>query len=165
LPFGKDARFLNKGVASWIAGGWQVSGLASLETGTPLFFSASGSQLNAPNTRQMPNQTGPFQKLHGIGTHSLWFDTSAFAPQAGAVLGNVGQNVYSGPGSVTFDAAAFRTFPVHEQVALQFRMDAFNALNHPTFNNPDTNLNDSNFGKVTGSGGGRALQLAATLRF
>jgi hypothetical protein len=165
LPFGKDARFLNKGVASWIAGGWQVSGLASLETGTPLFFSASGSQLNAPNTRQMPNQTGPFQKLHGIGTHSLWFDTSAFAPQAGAVLGNVGKNVYSGPGSVTFDAAAFRTFPVHEQVALQFRMDAFNALNHPTFNNPDTNLNDSNFGKVTGSGGGRALQLAATLRF
>jgi len=38
-------------------------------------------------------------------------------------------------------------------------------LNHPVFSNPDTSLTDSNFGKVTGAGASRALQLAATLSF
>lgn len=165
LPFGKGKRFLNQGVGSWILGGWQASGLVSLETGTPLYFSASGSQLNTPNTRQMPNQTGPFRKLYGIGTHNPWFDTSSFSQPVGAVLGNVGKNVYSGPGSVTFDAAASRMFPIYDRVSIKFRVDAFNVMNHPTFNNPDVSLTDSNFGKVTGSGGGRALQLAATLSF
>src|SRR6185437_1341337 len=144
------------GVGSWVLGGWQASGLISLETGTPLFFTASGSQLNAPNTSQVPNQVGPFRKLHGIGTNNPWFDTSSFVQPVGPFLGNMGKNVYSGPGSLTFDAAAFRTFPIRDQLSLQFRVDAFNVLNHAAFNNPDTTLTDSNFGKVTGSGGGRS---------
>ena len=103
--------------------------------------------------------------MKGIGTNSLWFDTTKFSQPSGAVLGNIGKNVYSGPGSVTFDAAVSRMFPIHASVNLQFRVDAFNVLNHPVFSNPDTNLTDSNFGKVTGSGGSRALQFAATLSF
>jgi hypothetical protein len=165
LPFGKGKRFLNQGVGSWILGGWQASGIVSLQTGSPLYFSASGSQLNTPNTRQMPNQTGPFRKLYGIGTNNAWFDTSSFTQPVGAVPGNVGKNVYSGPGSVTFDAAASRMFPIYDRVSLKFRMDAFNVMNHPSFNNPDVTLTDSNFGTVTGAGGSRALQLAATLSF
>lgn len=166
LPFGKNKMFLHNGIVADVVGGWQVGGLAFLQTGTPLFFTASNSQLNAPNSTQVPNQVGPFSKLKGIGTNNLWFDKTAFVQPSGAVLGNVGKNVYSGPGSVSFDASAMRTFPVHEQVALQFRLDAFNVLNHPIFNNPSTSLTDSNFGKVTGTAnGGRALQLAATLSF
>lgn len=165
LPFGPNQRFLQHGVAGRIVGGWQVSGLGSLQSGSPLFFSASGSQLNAPGTSQVTNQVKPFQRLYGIGTGSPWFDTTAFTQPVGAVLGNTGKNVYAGPGSITFDAAAFRTFAFRERVRLQLRADAFNALNHPSFNNPDTSLTDANFGKITGSGGGRALQLAATLSF
>ncbi len=165
LPFGKGSTFLNHGIVGVLAGGWQVSGLAFLQTGAPLFFSASGSQLNAPGTTQVPNQTGPFVKLKGIGTNSHWFDTSKFSQPAGPALGNMGKNLYRGPGTVTFDAAAFRTFPIHESVNLQFRVDAFDVLNHPVFSNPDTSLTDSNFGKVTGAGASRALQLAATLSF
>jgi hypothetical protein len=165
LPFGKGAAFLQHGIGDALAGGWQVSGLAFFQTGTPLFFTASGSQLNAPGTTQVPNQTGPFVKLKGIGTNSLWFDTTKFSQPAGPVLGNMGKNVYSGPRSVTFDAAVSRVFPIHASVNLQFRVDAFNVLNHPVFSNPDTNLTDSNFGKVTGAGASRALQFAATLSF
>lgn len=165
LPFGRGTTFLQHGITGMLAGGWQVSGLAYLQTGTPLFFTASGSQLNAPGTTQVPNQNGPFVKLKGIGTKNLWFDTSKFSQPSGPVLGNVGKNVYSGPGSVTFDAAAFRTFRIHESINLQFRVDAFNVLNHPVFNNPDTNLTDSNFGKITSAGSARTLQLAGTLNF
>jgi len=44
-------------------------------------------------------------------------------------------------------------------------VDAFNAFNHPTFNNPDTTYTDVNFGSVTSAGQGRSLQLAATVTF
>lgn len=165
LPFGEGERFLNQGWAGRIAGGWQVSGLASLQTGTPLFLTASGSQLNAPGTTQVPNQIAPFRKLKGIGRAHPWFDPSAFVQPVGAVLGNVGKNAFTGPGSVTFDSAAFRTFPIRERLSLRFRIDAFNTLNHPTFNNPGTSLTSSDFGDVTGSGSGRALQLSAKLSF
>ncbi len=165
LPFGKGSTFLQHGIAGVLAGGWQASGLVFFQTGTPLFFTASGSQLNAPGTTQVPNQNGPFVKLKGIGTHSSWFDTSKFSQPSGPALGNMGKNVYAGPGSATFDAAMSRTFRLYKSVNLQFRVDAFDVLNHPVFNNPDTNLTDSNFGKVTGAGASRALQLSATLNF
>lgn len=165
LPFGHGRAFMKSGWGARIAGGWQVSGIASMETGTPLFFSASGSQLNAPGTTQVPNETAPFHKLKGIGTNSAWFDSSSFSQPVGPVLGNMGKNVYSGPGTVTFDSSASRTFSFTKRFRLQFRADAFNVLNHPAFSNPDATLTDSNFGKVTGSGGGRSMQLSAKLLF
>lgn len=166
LPFGKNKPFLADGWAGQLAGGWQLGGLLDVQTGTPLFLKASGSQLNAPGTTQVPNQVKPFKKLRGIGTHALWFDPTSFAQPMGAVLGNMGKNVFSGPGTITFDASASRKFQIRESLALKLRMDAFNALNHPTFNNPDTSFTDSSFGKVTGAAGSaRTLQFAGTLNF
>lgn len=165
LPFGAGRRYLQHGVAGYIAGGWEVSAVAHLETGTPLHFTDSGSSLNTPGTAQVPDQIAPFHVLHGIGTSKYWFDPSSFATHPGTTLGNMGRYSYTGPGAATFDAAMFRTFKLYESSELQFRADAFNALNHPTFNNPSTSHTDSNFGRVTGAGGGRALQLAATLKF
>ena len=165
LPFGQRQRYLKSGPLGWIAGGWQAGAISYIETGTPLTFTASSSQLNAPGTTQVANQVGPFRKLKGIGTNNLWFDTSSFVQPSGPVLGNMGQHVFSGPGSFTFDGDLMRNFPIHEQMTLQLRADAFNAFNHPSFNNPSTSLTSSSYGHVTGSGGGRALQLAATLRF
>jgi hypothetical protein len=68
---------------------------------------------------------------------------------------------------VTFDAALFRSIPLHEAVALQLRADAFNALNHPTFANPGVSLTSPTFGEVTGTAGSnpRVLQFAATVSF
>lgn len=164
LPFGPRQAYLQHGLAAWLAGGWQVSGISFIESGTPLHLTASGSQLNAPGNTQVPNQVKPFRKLKQIGS-GPWFDTSAFVTPTGPVLGNVARYAWSGPGSFSFDGTLMRNIPIHEQVTLQLRADAFNAFNHPTFNNPNTSLTSSDYGKVTTSGGGRALQLAATLRF
>lgn len=165
LPFGPGRRLLRRGAAGAIAGGWQISGLLSMRTGSPLFFSASGSQLDAPGTTQVPNEIKPFHKLHGIGTHHAWFDTSAFVQPEGAVLGNVGKNVYSGPGNFSLDLSAARSFRFTRSTSFEFRADAFNALNHPVFSNPDTSLTDADFGDITGSGPGRSMQLSGTFSF
>ena len=164
VPFGKGKPYLQNGVAGWLAGGWEIGALSYIQSGTPLHLTASGSQLNAPGNTQVPNQVKPFRRLKGIGD-SPWFDTTAFVTPTGPVLGNVARYAWSGPGSVTFDGMLARSFPIHEQTSLKLRMDAFNAFNHPTFNNPSTSLTSSDYGHVTGSGGGRALQLAATLTF
>jgi hypothetical protein len=137
-----------------------------------MLFLASSSQLNAPNNDQVPNQIAPFRRLKAVGTTQDWFNTSAFVQPAGAAFGNMGQNVYSGPGLVAFDASLQKDFPIHENIGLTMRLQGFNALNHPIFANPNTTLTSTSFGQVTstlGSGGtsigSRAMQVAATLHF
>ena len=62
-----------------------------------------------------------------------------------------------------------RTIPLTERVAVQLRADAFNALNHPTFANPNTDSTSQSFGQVTNTAtagqGQRQLQFAGTLTF
>ncbi len=175
LPFGKNKSMFNDGWMSRVAGGWELSGILHIQTGTPLTFTASANQLNAPGNTQVANEVKPFRKLYGIGTSKNWFDTTAFTQPVGPVFGNTGQNIYSGPGLFTLDASAFRSFPIRGSVVLQFRMDAFDVLNHPVFSNPNTSLTSPSFGKITSTlgtytvngtpGQPRALQFAGILSF
>lgn len=166
LPFGVDSPLFNSGWASKIASGWQLGTILYLQSGTPLFFTASGSQLNAPGTSQVPNEIKPFTRLYGVGTQTHWFDPTSFVQPVGPVLGNMGKNVFGGPGQFSFNASAFRSFHIKGSASLQLRVDAFNVLNHPNFANPSTDLTSTNFGEVTGTNGpARTLQFAGTLTF
>jgi len=174
FPFGPGRAFLQNGWVSKAAGGWKIAGIVHVQTGTPLTFLADANQLNAPGSSQLADQVAPFKKLYGIGTGHPWFDTSSFTQPVGPVLGNSGVNIYSGPGLFTFDSSLFRTIPIRESVALELRMDAFNALNHPVFGNPTTSLTSASYGYVTGTAGTgvngtagapRALQFAGTIIF
>jgi TonB dependent receptor len=167
LPFVKNKPWLQQGIGSALLGGWQASSVMSADTGTPLFLTASANSLNAPGNTQVPNQVKPFRKLGSIGTAKPWFDTTAFVQPTTAAYGNTPKNGFYGPGLVTLDGSLFRTFPIHEALAVQLRADAFNALNHPTFANPGVSLTSTSFGEVTGTAGSnaRVLQFAATLSF
>ena len=165
LPFGNGKPLLKSGAGKWIAGGWQVSTILTLMTGTPLVFSGGGA-LNAPGNSQVPNLNGPFRILHGIGLGNPWFDTSVFSKGLDGVLGTAPRIAFSGPGLFNLDASLFRRFSVKERVGLEFRAEAFSVTNTPQFSNPNTNRNSSNFGLVTGTNGGnRSVQLGAKLTF
>ncbi len=167
LPFGHNKRYLQSGAAGSVLGGWQYSGVVQADTGTPLFITASASQLNAPGNMQVPNLVKPFRKIYSIGAGRQWFDPTSFAAPTGAVLGNLGKNVYSGPGYVTFDSTLSRTIPLRERYSVQLRADAFNTLNHPTFSNPTVDSTSTSFGQVlsTANSSQRTMQFAATLNF
>jgi hypothetical protein len=62
-----------------------------------------------------------------------------------------------------WDIGAGKMIALHESMALQFRADAFNAFNHAQFLNPDSNMADTNFGKITTVGPSREFQLALKL--
>jgi hypothetical protein len=52
-----------------------------------------------------------------------------------------------------------------ESKRLQFRIEMFNALNHPNFFAPDTNLGDSSFGKIAQAYPSRDVQAAMKFYF
>ena len=114
LPIGRAKVVLQNSPAAAILCGWQLSGVLAADTGTPLFITASTSQLYAPGSTQVPNRIKPFHRLHGIGTAQHWFGTTSFVAPTGGVLMNLGKNVYSGPGFVTFGSAFARTVPIRE---------------------------------------------------
>jgi hypothetical protein len=175
MPFGPGKRWLNSGAASNILGGWQISGVLMIESGTPMTITANGGSLAAPGNTQTADQVAPVQILHGINVGNPWFSPSSFAQPVGAVFGNSGRNVLSGPGFFNLNLSLFKDIRIRESYNLQLRAETFNFTNTPMFANPSTSITSQTFGVVTstvasgtgvnGIGGGRVLQLGARITF
>jgi hypothetical protein len=85
------------------------------------------------------------------------------------------RNVLRGPGLTNLDIALAKTTSITERVKLEFRVEFFNALNHPEFAQPTVadgaaNINSPTFGQITTTGTFRGAaprvgQLAARLTF
>ena len=80
-----------------------------------------------------------------------WFNTAAFARPADYTYGNSGTWVIRGPGAFDLSAFALKEVRVLEKATLQFRVEAFNAANHPNFNPPDRTwtATSTTFGQIT----------------
>lgn len=166
LPFGPRHRFLQSGVGRWILGDWQLNGIFSLYSGTPLGFSYSATTLNAPGNGNRPDVSGPIRILGTIGKGEQYFDTSVFSAPLPATFGNIGRNIMSGPGVANIDMGIFRKFPLSERVTGEFRMESFNFTNTPHFGNPSGSFGSSSFGQVTGAAADqRTFQFALKLTF
>ncbi len=153
LPFGKGKRWMQSGIANIIIGGWQTSGVLSLESGSPFSITASANSLNAPGNTQPANINGSFKKLKGIGKGSPWFDTSVFSQPTTAALGNTGLNSFVGPGLFGWDASMGKHIPITERVNMEFRAEAFSLTNTPQFGNPSSSMTNGDFGQINGSNG------------
>jgi hypothetical protein len=63
--------------------------------------------------------------------------------------GDLGRNALRGFGTLQWDLAVHRDFKLRESLALQFRAEMFNILNHPNFGPPVSNISDPQFGHST----------------
>ncbi len=169
LPFGKGKKMLTSGPMAWIAGGWQVNGILTLQTGTPFNMGVPGGIINAPGNANDPNLIGAYSAPKGVGTHTQWFDRNAFAQPAAGTFGNIGRNVFNGPGLFNIDASLFRRINITERWKAELRMESFNLTNSPKFNNPNGDITSPNFGRVTGAQGApngpREIQLGLKIIF
>jgi hypothetical protein len=165
LPFGKGKAYLQEGPAAWILGGWQLNGILTLMSGGAINFSSTAPN-NAPGNAQTPNAIGEFSVIGGVND-SPWFDIRAFAAPAANTFGNVGRNAASGPNFYNLDASLFRTVSFNERWSMELRVETFALPNAPRWqlNNPNTNVNDANFGLIRGAGGNRSVQLGAKIMF
>jgi hypothetical protein len=136
--FGPGQRFVQTGAASKILGGWQLSGLVTSVSQTPVSFSASGSSLDMPGDSQRPDRLcGTIPITKQIGPGQPWFDPNCFTGVNTARFGTSAFYVLHGPNLFDTDMALFRNFKLTERFNLQFRAQAFNIFNHPLFGNPN----------------------------
>ncbi|HEY1340090.1 MAG TPA: TonB-dependent receptor [Bryobacteraceae bacterium] len=179
LPFGKGHRWFNSGVASWILGGFQLSGTLSRFSGLP-FTIGSNNSTNAGGQAQSATQINPVVKiLGGHDPNTPYFDGTAFTNPAVGTLGSTGRNLLRGPGFFNMDQSVSRTFSFKDgKLKLQFVGEAFNLTNTPsfsvpaaTFAAPTLNADGSvrsygNYSVITGTvSTARQLQVGGYIRF
>jgi hypothetical protein len=121
-------------------GGWEISGITTFQTGTPITVTngvfgdnagvgngaGSGSypdicgNINAPPSEtNVPGVIGP-----------LLYNPAAFCAPRGLTFGNAGRNILRNPNQTNWDMGVFKDIPIHgEQIHLQFRAEAFNTFN------------------------------------
>jgi hypothetical protein len=147
-------------VGSAILGGWQISPLISIESGTPFSVTASASPLNANGSQQTANLVGTYHVVNGqplptgptcaatdLSCH--YFDPTAFAVPATGVYGNTNRDEFRGPGYFNMNLSLARQFKLTERFGLQVRADAMSFTNTPHFNNPNATVAGANFGIIT----------------
>ncbi|MBA2604133.1 MAG: carboxypeptidase regulatory-like domain-containing protein [Acidobacteria bacterium] len=159
-----------------VLNGWTLTGLHRIQSGGPLAFTmgtdvAQVGTLNTGGQYAMlrPGMTADDVRRDHDSRHdmiSAYFNTSAFVPLnevPRGVFGDARRGLIYGPGDVNTDLAIMRYFSLMSDVRLQVRGEFFNAFNQVNFNNPVTNVSSGNFGRITGAGSGRVVQLAAKL--
>lgn len=145
--------------ADWVIGGWQLSGIFTFTSGTPLLFS---NQITAP--------ASGVQKIgcHGLGCY--WFSTAGFAA-APSFTRRANPWLYdglTGPSFKNMDLSLVKRFAITERARVAIRLEAFNALNGMNWAAPQLSVTASDFGKTnTQASGyfGRQLQMSAHLQF
>jgi Carboxypeptidase regulatory-like domain/TonB dependent receptor len=138
------------GLASYIAGGWELGTIVTATSGSAFTVTTGGggdplnTGFNGDFSMDFPDLVAGCNPIHG-GVNYL--NTSCFAlPPAvpnGVLVGNAGRNRFYGPGLKTVDLSAFKNVRVMERLKLQFRAEFFNVLNHTNLAAPNF-LNDAN---------------------
>lgn len=150
---------------------WSTGVIGELHSGTPLSpieltnNTASFSDGQRPNLVGNPGLSSSRPRSARL---SEWFNTSAFQVPTEYTFGNAPRTFGEGPGLISLDASLLKSFQVEHQVAVQFRTEALNVLNHANFANPNTQNGSATFGQITSLVAGtqsRILQFALHLQF
>lgn len=166
IPYGQH---LQKAWAKHLLAGWNLQSIFSWRSGLPLnITSGADTYGNGRITGQRPDVVPGVDSYIEDAGPLVWLNPAAFdsaTPKSQRRFGNLGYNALVGPTAFTMDLALHKTFFLTERQRLTFRAEAFNWLNHTTFNNPITNLADPNFGRINGAGTPRNIQLALKYQF
>jgi Carboxypeptidase regulatory-like domain/TonB dependent receptor/TonB-dependent Receptor Plug Domain len=177
LPFGRGRKFGSNvhPVLDAVVGGWQLSTINTVHTGTPLnvFYAPStASDVTGLSSDfrgqafQRPNVTGSAVSQGNSQMINTFFAGYTFAtPPASAPFGNLGRNAFRAPNFEQWDFAADKTFTIRESLRLQFRSEFFNFLNHTNLGIPNTRTTDAAFGTIRTAYPARQIQFALKLLF
>jgi Carboxypeptidase regulatory-like domain len=137
LPWGRD---------DWW-GGWQTNGILYLRSGLPLTITQTQG-VQSTGTGNRPNRVG--DGLAADPTINQWFDPSAFVSPADTTgtYGDSGRGILRGPGQFNIDFSVIKGTKIGK-IDTEFRVEAFNVLNHPQFGQPNTTFGNAAFGQIT----------------
>lgn len=169
LPVGRGRKVdVSNPLLNGVAGGWQIGGIWTVQSGFPITPTVGGADRSGNGAGfDRPDATGVSPYLSN-NVPSRWWSTAAFTPNAPGTFGNAGRNSLIGPKYFTVDFSAHKEFRMFykDTHQLQFRLEAFNVLNHPVWGIPNANVTSSGFGTITGTAVSmRQMQLALKYSF
>jgi hypothetical protein len=148
MPFGKGRRFMksSNGVVNHLVGGWTLNSIFTFQTGEPFSVNSGGNSSTSPggltsNAGHVSRAVvltpiqAQLQSLPGVVGPVLFANKNAFAVPAPGQNG-AGRNIFVASNYWNLDLGFIKTFQLTERFKMQFRMEMFNALNHPNFDNP-----------------------------
>ena len=158
---------LVSGLTHAILGGWQLSGIFGVQTGTPFSVLMPCATINAQGNNCRPNVAGIGSLPSGQRSIAEWFNTSAFVIPSTPAYGNAGRNILRGPGSANIDTGLSRSFKWGdaETRRLQIRSEYFNVLNHTNLGLPVHSTDSPALGTITSAAPARVIQIGARLEF
>jgi hypothetical protein len=167
LPFGhgKHVGADWNGPVNAVLGGWQLTGIVTAKSGFPLSISPASNNTDSFGGNQRPNLIGDPQPADQTINH--WINAAAFAEPAPFTFGDAPRNLSNlrSPEYANWDMGIQKLWDFSESKRLQFRLEMFNALNHPNFFAPDQNLGDSAFGHISQAYPARDIQAALKFFF
>jgi hypothetical protein len=142
LPLGQGKQYLNHNtVTNYVAGGWRISSTFIKQSGNP--FTVYDSNTANNNSRcgngcvwYLNQVSNPYANV----PPGAYFNPRAFADPANGTFGTVGRNSFRGPGLSVVNLSLAKEFHFGERFGLQLRADFVNALNHPSFQPPNLNI-------------------------
>jgi len=152
---------------------WSVSGIVTLQSGTPFSIYGSDSAFEATMADLKPGRTVASAIKTGNVADRLgnndnpYFDTSAFvSPSAFGDFGQLGRNIIVGPKQIDTDLSIMKNIPVTESQRVEFRAEFFNLFNNVNFANPVNIQSSGNFGQIASTTTGpRVVQFALKYTF
>jgi len=92
--------------------------------------------------------------LQGVYTNQVLVDAAGNVimqyPNSGAIGTMAGNSsTIRGPGMLSFNGALTKSVRISEGKTFTLRADVVNVLNRPQWNNPNTSINGSTFGRIT----------------
>lgn len=174
------------------AGGWHITGITTLQTGFPVTIDETGTNnamwcngaaisyyacADVPET-----STFDIPTMNPRKTGNYWFNPAPFSTEPIGTFGNTKRNFFHGPGFNYTNLEFYKDFPLgglNSSRYIELRLEAYNAFNHPNFDQPDGNFSDGpTFGQISNviqpannnnANGdpqpGRAIQLAGKFYF
>jgi hypothetical protein len=153
------------GVLATLARDWQVTGIATLQSGSPFTVNLGTDVANiGSGPAQRPNATCD-PNSGGAGTSQQWFNTSCFSLPAPFTFGNSGRNTVLAPGYADVDLGVQRSIRLSSGVQLQLRWEIFNLLNRVNFDTPNRTAFTANFGRIFSAEPARQMQGGIKLIF
>jgi len=171
LPFG-TGKTLAGSAPRWaneIIGGWTLNAIPTFQTGTPIDLTTSVNNTNSFGGGSRPNSTGKSAKLTGPVANRLnrYYDVTAFTLPDPYTFGNVARTLpdVRRPGVINFDFSMLKHFKLTERFVVQFRAEAFNALNNTAFGGPGTAIGGPAAGVISSASAARILQFGLKLNY
>ena len=153
IPFGPGRHTLDNPAANWLLGGWNLNGVLIANSGQAFDVGTGKDQAETGNYNYGNGYGYERANLQGIPypdhkSTTEWVNTSSFALPALATFGNLGRDTLRSDMTANLDISLFRQIPIKDQFRAEFRFEAFNALNHPVWAVPITDMDLPTFGQV-----------------